>query len=250
MKEEAIAVGGSPLWERLGLDIPRWSIDALRDELASSPSDTSFKGELIFLRCPDRGYWLHTALERGYKVRATHPLESWQALQRLPLDGERLGICYEYLSPSADLQRAFADIGGILYFEVRCRVADPLAVEQALLETMDWVRMQMDSVDEVFARTRNLAGTAAAADCTVVFLKLANGIEGHCFFNALSVKPMVEVTFYGRSGAFTWGGGIEHRAVFRAETPAGLAATYRLGDWVEKASRFERSMAYGELKKL
>ncbi len=250
MLDKAIVVGSSPAMSRSKLNYPQWSIEKLEGELASSASHTRFAGDLIFLRCPDRGYWMHKALENGYRVRATHPICSWNALRELQLGSDHFGVYYEYVSPSVNFKEAFEEIGGVLYFEVRCSAADPLALDQVLLETLHWLRLHMESIDEVFARTRSFNGISARADCAMVYLKLANGIEGHCFLHALQSQVPCELTFYGRSGTVVWDGGVQDGGILQVETLSNVAATYRIADWVEKASRFERAMTYREVKKL
>ena len=248
--ENPIAIGASPVWDQRNGNHPQWTVGQLQDELILRGAGGKPTRDLIFLRCPDREYWLYRALEDGYYIRATHPIELGPDIGSLQLRENQLGIFYEYISPFFDLQDAFEKIGGVLYFEARCSTFDPIALEQAFLELMDWLRLHMEAVDEIFARTRNLSASSPRSDSSLIHLKLANGIEGHCFFHAFTAEQGFEITFYGPSGAISWDGGIEGIGVDRAESPQGIARATRIAEWVDRAARFERAITYGESKKL
>lgn len=220
---------------------------------ADNTSRETLGDHLLLIDCADKDYWIQTLGKCGYSLEISHPLSyrgnPLEQVRELAKKRESLSVFYEYFDPNMDLARVIESIGGLRYCEVFCHVRNELALQQALIELIDWFTILMSPIDEVFCRMRNHKGLNEQPDCCTVLLKFADGMEAHWFINALGEGGARGINFYGKRGAYSWDGGTVNSGVIRRSSWDELVHSYRIADWIHKAARYERSVPYRETKR-
>ena len=231
-----------------------FSVEKLKEDLRKGDlTGNNTKDQLLFLNCADKNYWVQQVAKQSCVVEATHPLivrgSLLEQIEQLTEEIEQIGIFYEYFDPEINLADKISQLGDLYYCEAYCHVRDELALEQALIEIIDWFTLNMSPIDEVFCRTRSHRGRNERPDCCTVLLKLADGTEAHWFISALGEEGPKGINCFGCKSTYYWGGGIRQKGIRRKVGRSALKNTYRIVDWIYQSARFERSISYGELKR-
>jgi hypothetical protein len=232
----------------------QWPAEKLIDTLRTDNTHLENLGDhLLLIDCAEKDYWIQTLGTCGYSIEISHPLSDrgnpLEQVKRLAQNEESLGVFYEYFDPTLNLAKKLDSIGGLRYCEVFCHVRNELALQQALMELIDWFTILMSPIDEVFCRMRNHKGLNEEPDCCTVLLKFADGMEAHWFINALGEGVARGMNFYGDRGVYSWDGGTVNSGVIRRGSWDELVRSYRIADWIRKAARYERSVSYRETKR-
>lgn len=258
-KLAVIGQSASPLELEQYINIP-WTLERLDAVLGGA--ENSDRCEMVaFMHSVDKGYWAHRIVESGWNLLMTHPVttnaEKARALNA-KANGRNIQIYHEYFVADPAMAVEIAEIAPLLFFSAKISVETPLAIQQALLEFFDCLRVLLPvPVDEIFARTRNLLTNQVEPDLVTAHLRMKNGSEGqieaHCLStkNTIAEHAFVSVDFYGRNGHLNWdtdrlikGRTTAERALF-----ADSMKSYQLVDWVERAGRFDRVISYREALK-
>ena len=231
-----------------------WSIDILKEHLWKDNLKGYKRGDrFLFLDCADKDYWVQQVAKQSMIVEATHPLiDKGTLLDRVELfteEIEDIEVFYEYFDPEPNLSNKISQLGGLYYCEAYCHVRDEIALEQALLEIIDWFILNMSPIDEVLCRTRSHTGRNERPDCCTVLLKFVDGMEAHWFISALGEEGSKGINCIGSKGTYYWDGGIVDKGIRRQVERSELNNTYRIVDWIYRSARSERSITYKELKK-
>ncbi len=250
MTTKRIIIGFPSTTEGGGAYGERWNEQKLKAQLVHGKSSIQSGCSLAFYACSDKTFWIQQAYERGYSVVATHPLclegAMYSEVQRFMERRQEVDILHEYVDPTVNFSEYVEGVGGLIYCEAQVYCGNEVGLMQSMLEWIYLFRMHLGPIDEIFCRSRNLKGTSEDADCYVVHLKLANGLESHWFFSALGNNPKAHFSFYGRLGVNTLdvempAEGVVHRIEHRS-----LIRTYKIFQWILQAARFERSVSYRE----
>ena len=231
-----------------------WSIDILKEHLwKDNINGNKRRDRFLFLNCADKDYWVQQVAKQSSIVEATHPLiDKGNLLDRVEQLTEEIGhieVFYEYFDPEPNLSNKISQLGGLYYCEAYCHVRDENALEQALLELIDWFTLNMSPIDEVLCRARSHTGRNERPDCCTVLLKFADGMEAHWFISALGEEGSRGISCIGSKGTYSWDGGIVDKGIRRQVERSALNNTYRIVDWIHRSARSERSITYKESKK-
>ncbi len=230
------------------------SIDILKENLWKDNLKGKKRGDrFLFLNCADKDYWIQQVVKQSSIVEATHPLiDKGNLLERVEQLTEEMGhieVFYEYFDPETNLSNKISQLGGLYYCNAYCHVRDEIALEQALLELIDWFTLNMSPIDEVLCRSRSHTGRNQRPDCCTVLLKFADGMEAHWFISALGEEESRGIRCIGPKGTYYWDGGIVDKGIRRQVESGALNNTYRIVDWIHRSARSERSITYKDSKR-
>lgn len=239
-----------PFYDADGL----WPVEKLKEHFCKdSTKGYNGRDKFLFLNCTDKNYWIQQVARQSCVFEASHPLINrgtfLEQVEKLTEEIEEIGVFYEYFDPESTFADKISELGCLFYCEAHCHVKDELALEQALIEMIDWFTLNMCPIDEVFCRTRNHTGRDERPDCCTVFLKFADGVEAHWFISALGEEGSRGISCIGSKGTYSWDGGIGEKGIRRTVGRGELNNTYRIVDWIHKSARLERSISYGESKR-
>lgn len=237
-----------------------WTLERLDAVLSGVENGDPCEG-VALMDTIDKSYWAHRIVESGWNLLTTHPVaantEKARALNTAA-KGQNIHTLYEYFAADTAMTIELAEIAPLLFFSAKISVETPLAIQQALLEFFDYLRVLVPvPVDEIFARTRNLRTNQVEPDLVTAHLRMKNGSEGQIEAHCLSAKnpivgpPLGSVDFYGRNGHLNWDTSrlIKGRETAERTLFTDSLKSYQLVDWIERSGRFDRVMSYREALK-